>query len=211
MFDKFSEAARRALFFSRYESSRAGQSIIGTEHLLLGILRERDVITTELWRNVHIDPDAVRARFPIIHEHVSSSAELPISENVKKVLAYACHESDSRNDKEVEPFHLALAILRVPRCRAAILLGEYGLEYDVASEILRVLVPHIRKQTEIDERTPITLRQSHYELLDQLARTAGLSDTPGANRQRLALAIMDALLATGITEDFVKQLRAKLI
>src|SRR5947207_15872208 len=101
MFEKFNETTRRAVFFSRYESSRVGQSIIGTEHLLLGLLRESDAITSELWRHVGVVPNDVRARYPTVNEHVSSSAELPLSENAKTVLARALHESTLREDMGV--------------------------------------------------------------------------------------------------------------
>lgn len=217
MFDKFTESARRAVFFSRYESSRVGQSLIGTEHLLLGLLRENDAIVSELLQQVSFNADDVRARYPAVVDRVSSSAELPLSENAKKVLAYAVHESALRQDSEVEPFHVALAILRVKDCRAALLLAERGLDYDVASEILRLLVPAVRRRIQIDERTPIVLRESHYEALDLLAQTAGLNGTPRANRERLALAVMDALHAAGVPEwpvssleEFQNQLRSKL-
>lgn len=217
MFDKFTETARRTLFFSRYESSRVGKSLIGTEHVLLGLLRENDAVVSELWRQVGLQPNEVRGKFPTVVEHVSSSAELPVSENAKRLLAYACHEAELRQDTEVEPFHLVLAMLRIPTCRAAILLSEYGLDHKVASEILRLVVPEVRNRIQIDERSPIILRESHYALLDRLAQAVGLSETPRANRELLTLVIMDALLATGIEdrpfgtlENFIKQLRAKL-
>ena len=176
MFEKFSEPARRAIFFSRYEASRAGKQLIGSEHVLLGILRERDPVTTEFWRMFSVEPEVIRAQFPTIEEQISSSAELPISENVKKVLAYSIEEAKAREDSEVEPYHLVLAILRVPDCQAAALLAESGVEYELVAEVARVLSHELKKRAELEERTPIVLRQSHYELLDVIAASMNLPE-----------------------------------
>lgn len=133
MFEKFHEDALRALFFSRYEASRLGQGRIESEHVLLGILRAGDDATAEIWRAFHVEPEEILARYPGGEvSPVASSAELPLSENAMKILTLAVEESERRDDSEVRPVHLLLAILRVPECRAAAVLANYGLEYDRA-------------------------------------------------------------------------------
>lgn len=201
MFEKFNESARRAIFFSRYEASRVGQRVIESQHVLLGVLRETDAVTTELWRAIKISPTEIQSMFPTIEEIVSSSAELPISEDVKKILAYAIHEAETREDIEVSPCHLVLAVLRVPESDAAQILRQRGVEYDIVSELTRLLLQNAKARAEIEERTPITLRQSHYELLDHLAQGMGLRDPRRISRQSLVLALMDAFATSGAPEQ----------
>ena len=201
MFEKFNESARRAIFFSRYEASRVGQRVIESQHVLLGVLRETDTVTTKLWQAINISPAEIQAMFPTIEERISSSAELPISEDVKKILAYAIHEAETREDIEVSPCHLVLAILRVSESDAAQILRQRGVEYDIVSELTRLLLQDAKARAEIEERTPITLRQSHYELLDRLAERLNLRDPRRVNRQSLVLALMDAFATSRAPEQ----------
>jgi len=60
MFEKYSERARRALFFARYEASKLGSRVIESEHLLLGILREGAEGVTEILHRYQVRPDELR-------------------------------------------------------------------------------------------------------------------------------------------------------
>lgn len=189
------------MFFARYESSRLGRQVIDSEHLLLGVLREGDPVTAEIWRGFKLAPETIRARYPTAESEISSSAALPLSDDAKVVLAYALDEAQARDDVEVSPSHLLLAILRIPKCQAAVLLAEYGIDYDVVSEVFRIFKQHAQQQAELEDRTPLVLRQSHYEMLDKIAATMGLRQTRHENRQLLTLAIMDAFAATDVPDQ----------
>jgi ATP-dependent Clp protease ATP-binding subunit ClpA len=205
MFEKFNEAARRALFFSRYEAGRLAQSRIDTEHLLLGILREADPATTELWSAFSFDPHEVRGRYPSVVVKVTESAALPLSEEMTRILRYAVEEAELRDDRYVTPSHLVLAILREPQCAAAQLLAPYGVAYELVREVVRVFKEHAA----VEQHAPLVLRESHDELL------ARLGEPMRTTRQSVALAIMDALAASGIgrvrfasMEEFQRELHA---
>ena len=202
MFEKFNEAARRALFFSRSEAARVGSFVIAAEHILLGILREGDAVTKQLWATFHLLPEDIRRQFPDVATDVPTSAELPLGEDAKKVLAYASHEADQRADAYVGPAHLVLGLLRVPEGRAAEILSQHGVAYDVASEVVRVMNTAIQRE----ERTPITLRAPHYELLDQLAEAMNLTASRRENRQAIVLAIMDAIVASPVPPQSLESL-----
>lgn len=217
MFDRFSETARRAVFFSRYESSRCGEEVIGTEHLLLGVLREQDDVTKTLWDCLAFDPQKIVRKYPTVNDRISSSAALPLSESAQKALRFAIEESTRRGDPAVEPFHLVLAMLSMLECTAATLLNEQHVDYASVAELLQTIVPAALRRKEIEERTPLVLRGSHYELLDKLAETIGLDARPAETRQRLLLAIMDALADSSIAggqfesaEDFRARLRKRI-
>jgi ATP-dependent Clp protease ATP-binding subunit ClpA len=201
MFDRFSERARRAVFFSRYEASRVGQRVIDSEHILLGLLREEDFVTGALWHMCELSPREVQAKFPSIETRISSSAELPLSEDARTILTHAVLEAETHHDAAVDPIHLVLAILRLPECNAAVLLREYGMDYEMVSEISALLMPQARLRAELEERTPVILEPSHYELLDRLAEGMKLSEARPTNRQALALAMIDAVIRSRIGEE----------
>src|SRR5688572_22837723 len=140
MFEKYNEKARRALFFARYEASKLGSRVIESEHVLLGILREGEETVTELLRRFHIKPEEIRREIEgerIFVERISSTAELPLSEESKKILAYASHEAESMLHTTVGSEHLLIGILRVEGCLAMRILAQHGLDvYSVREEVL---------------------------------------------------------------------------
>src|SRR5438876_8879223 len=95
MFERYTEKARRTIFFGRYEASQFGSPYIETEHLLLGLLREDKALTNRFLRA----PDAVESirkqieARTVIREKVSTSVNLPLSNECKRVLAYSAEEA----------------------------------------------------------------------------------------------------------------------
>jgi ATP-dependent Clp protease ATP-binding subunit ClpC len=140
VFEKFNEKARRALFFARYEASKLGSRVIESEHILLGILREGEEIVGELFRRFHVKPEEVRREVEgerVFVERISSTAELPLSEESKKILAYAAHEAESMLHPAVGSEHLLVGILRVDGCMAQRILAQHGLDvYSLREEVL---------------------------------------------------------------------------
>jgi len=140
MFEKYNEKARRALFFARYEASKLGSRVIESEHLLLGILREGEETVVNLLTTFDAKPDDLRREIEgerIFVERISSTAELPLSEDAKKILAYATHEAESMLHPAVGSEHLLIGLLRVEGCRAEAVLTAAGLDlYAVREEVL---------------------------------------------------------------------------
>src|ERR1700686_3596964 len=120
MFEKYNEKARRALFFARYEASKLGSRVIESEHILLGVLREGEEIIKEIFSRFNVKPEQIRREVEgdrLFVDRISSSAELPLSEESKKILAYAAHEAESMLHPYVGTEHLLIGIL----------LGEPGV------------------------------------------------------------------------------------
>jgi ATP-dependent Clp protease ATP-binding subunit ClpC len=135
MFEKYNEKARRALFFARYEASKLGSRVIESEHILLGILREGEETVSEIFRRFQVKPEDIRREIEgerIFVERISSTAELPLSEESKKILAYASHEAESMLHATVGSEHLLIGILRVEGCTAMRILAQHG--FDVYKE-----------------------------------------------------------------------------
>jgi len=142
MFEKYNEKARRALFFARYEASKLGSRVIESEHILLGVLREGEEIVAEIFGRFEVKPDDVRQEIEgerVFVERISSTAELPLSEEAKKILAYAAHEAESMLHSAVGSEHLVIGILRVDDCVARRVLSEKGLDlFSVREEVLSI-------------------------------------------------------------------------
>ncbi len=129
MFERYTEKARRVIFFARYEASQCGSPCIDTEHLLLGIRREDSAIAKRLSRPP-FTIELIRKRIEELappREKVSTSVNLPLSEGGKRVLADAAEEADRLEDKLIGTNHLLLALIKEKNGIAAKLLFEAGV------------------------------------------------------------------------------------
>ena len=130
MFQRFTEKARRVVFFARFEASRYGSPSIETEHLLLGLMREDPgLITTFVghpdfvaWIREDIE-ERITLREPI-----STALEMPLAADCKKVLNLACEEADRLNHRSVETGHLLIALLEVKKSTASDVLKARGVK-----------------------------------------------------------------------------------
>ncbi len=137
MFEKYSEKSRRALFFARYEASKLGSRVIESEHVLLGILREGEESIAELLQRLQVKPEDLRREIEgerVFVERISSTAELPLSEESKKVLACASHEAETMDHAAVGSEHLLIGVLRVEGCLAQRVLLRHGLKLAAVRE-----------------------------------------------------------------------------
>ena len=138
MFERYTEKARRVIFFARYEASQFGSPYIETEHLLLGLLREDKALTNRFLRS-HGSVESIRKQIEgrtAIREKVSTSVDLPLSQESKRVLAYAAEEAERLAHKHIGTEHLLLGLLREDKCFAAEILHERGLRLSTLREEL---------------------------------------------------------------------------
>jgi ATP-dependent Clp protease ATP-binding subunit ClpC len=139
MFERYTEKARRVIFFARYEASQFGSPYIETEHLLLGLLREDKALTNRFLRS-HASVESIRKQIEqhtAVREKVSTSVDLPLSNECKHVLAYAAEEAERLSHKHIGTEHLLLGLLREEKCFAAEILMERGLRLPAIREELQ--------------------------------------------------------------------------
>ena len=139
MFERFTEKARRVIFFARYEASAFGSHEIAPEHLLLGFLRE-NASTANQYFGSPTAPESIRSRLTEQlprGEKVSTSVDLPLSKDSHRVLAHAIQASDHLGQKEVAPAHLLIGLLRLETSLAAIVLREHEVTVEMLSEKLK--------------------------------------------------------------------------
>jgi ATP-dependent Clp protease ATP-binding subunit ClpC len=138
MFERYTEKARRVIFFGRYEASQFGSPYIEPEYLLLGLLREDKPLANRFLRS-HASVESIRKQIEghtTIREKVSTSVDLPLSDKCKRVLAYAAEEAERLSHKHVGTEHLLLGLMREEKCFAAEILNERGLQLAVIRDEL---------------------------------------------------------------------------
>ena len=139
----FTDRVRKVLAMAREEASRLQHDYVGTEHILLGLIREGEGVAAAVLTNLNVDLDQ-------IHERVEESVrkgkatialgELPYTSRAKKVLEFAMAEARDFNHSYVGTEHLLLGLLREEKGIAAQVLNSLGVTLDEArAETLKVL------------------------------------------------------------------------
>ena len=138
MFDRYTESARRVIFYGRGEASEYGNGFIESEHLLVALLSE----DREIARRFFQSEDAASALRPKIAERFKAGpkspthVDMPLSEAAKQVLAYAFEEAERLKDYHVAPAHLLLGLLRDKESLAAEILNDHGVAAEQVREYL---------------------------------------------------------------------------
>src|SRR6187397_431613 len=157
MFERYTERARRVLFFARYEASQLGSISIETEHLLLGLIREGKGLTSRIFARSHLSLESIRKEIEgrtVFREKVSTSVEIPFSAETKRVLQFAAEEADRLLHNYIGTEHLLLGILREERSVAATILMEKGMRLNTVREDIVALLNEKTTLTRVKE-TPL--------------------------------------------------------
>jgi hypothetical protein len=135
VFEHYTEKARRVIFFARYEASQFGSTCIESEHVLLGLLRESKALSATLSASSPTAVDKIREQVGThapLGEKVSTSVDLPLSEECQRILLYASEEADALAHRHIGTEHLLLGMLRERKCYGAQLLNENGVTFESA-------------------------------------------------------------------------------
>jgi ATP-dependent Clp protease ATP-binding subunit ClpA len=148
VFERYTESARRTLFFARYEASQLGQLTIEPEHLLLGILREAPQMIARFAARGHVESirAAIADALPA-QEKVSTSVEIPFSRDCKAVLQHAAIEADQLDNHFIGPAHLLVAIVVKTDGAATAALAGIGVNIDAIRDYLRSTPEHERERS----------------------------------------------------------------
>jgi ATP-dependent Clp protease ATP-binding subunit ClpC len=140
----FTERVRKVLAMAREEAARLHHEYVGTEHILLGLIREGEGVAAAVLQNLNVDLDEVQQK---IEETVkkgkaaqATGPDLPYTSRAKKVLELAMGEARELNHSYVGTEHLLLGLLREEKGIAAQVLTDAGVNLDAArAETLRLL------------------------------------------------------------------------
>lgn len=176
MFERYTESARRALFFARYEVSELGSTAIGTEHLLLGLIREPTGLVARVLADAQVSVVALRKDVEnrsTFREKVATSVEIPFGADTTRALQSASEEADRLQHRYIGLEHLLLGLLRTEGSVAAAILARQGL---LADEVRETIVRLYAEGPPISQSSGdlhvLELVRTTRELVDQLARLA---------------------------------------
>ena len=161
----FTERVRKVLQMAREEAQRLHHEYVGTEHILLGLIREGEGVAAAVLQNLSVDLDDIQQK---IEETVkkgksaqATAPDLPYTSRAKKVLELAMSEARELSHSYVGTEHLLLGLLREEKGIAAQVLTDAGVNLDAArAETLRLLGTEMPSQTATTPGQPPVVKEA---------------------------------------------------
>jgi ATP-dependent Clp protease ATP-binding subunit ClpC len=185
MFERFTERARRVIILAQEEAKRLNHSAVGTEHILLGIIREGEGVASKVLESLNINPERVRAE---IESAIGRGERTPYEEvaftpRAKKVLELALDEARRLGHNYIGTEHLLLGLIREGEGVAARVLEAMGADLErVRSQVVYLLGEEgTASYTKQSSKTP-TLDEFGRDLT-KLARDNKLDPVIGRERE----------------------------
>jgi ATP-dependent Clp protease ATP-binding subunit ClpC len=182
MFERFTEKARRVVVYAQEEARMLNQNYVGTEHLLLGLIREQDGIAANALESLNISLEDVHAQVEdlIGRGTFVPTGHIPFTPRAKKVLELSLREALQLGHNDIGAEHLLLGLIREGEGVAAQVLLNLGADLEkVRSAVIQLLSGHYSKQAEgaeerrggggqsmLDEFGRNLTRQAHEGKLD---------------------------------------------
>ncbi|MCY2984273.1 MAG: ATP-dependent Clp protease ATP-binding subunit [Planctomycetota bacterium] len=155
MYERFTDRARKVMQLANQEAQRFNHEYIGTEHILLGLVKEGSGVAANVLKNLDVDLRKIRLE---VEKLVQSGPEmvtigkLPQTPRAKKVIEYSMEEARNLNHNYVGTEHILLGLLREQEGVAAQVLMNLGMKLeDVREEVLNLL-GHGMESAEVGER-----------------------------------------------------------
>src|SRR3954464_15209670 len=173
-FDKFTERARRVLTLAQEEAQRFNHNYIGTEHLLLGLVREGDGVAARVLANLGVELNRVRSavEFIIGRGDRMITGEIGLTPRAKRVIELAVDEARRMGHHYIGTEHLLLGLIREGDGIAVNVLKSLGVSPDkVRSNLAKEVMNASPSQTEEGKTSEKSKKrgESKTPLLDQLA------------------------------------------
>jgi ATP-dependent Clp protease ATP-binding subunit ClpC len=181
---KFSPKVKEVISYSREEALRLGHEHIGTEHLLLGLIREGGGVAMKVLSSLDVDvlmlrksvEDAIREKTP---KQTFNSGSLPLTKQAEKVLKITVLEAKVLKSETIGTEHLMLSILKNKDNVATQILGQFDVDYD----IFRQELDYVKDGTLPDTPTNSTDDEG-YEEEDKGERQFNVPRKPGAAKSK---------------------------
>jgi ATP-dependent Clp protease ATP-binding subunit ClpC len=165
MFEKFTERGRKVIVYAREEAERLQNDYLGTEHVLLGTLREEDGIPVAVLRKMGIDVDQIRIE---VERNLPSSGntltfgDIPFTPRAKKVLEYAVEEARLLGHNYIGSEHLLLGLIREEEGIGGKILRSFGVNLLGSRQLV---INYLRRAA-----TQVSAKKSPTPALDEFSR-----------------------------------------
>src|SRR5574343_1821916 len=144
MDNNFSAQVKEIISFSREEALRLGNDFIGTEHLLLGLIRDGDNTAIKVLKQLNVDLYELRKEVELAvkdktGKNIANIKSLPLTKQAEKVIRVTVLEAKALKSATVETEHLMLSILKNKENVATQILHQYQVDYDRLKDELSIL------------------------------------------------------------------------
>jgi len=152
---RFSPKVKQVISKSRDEAIRLGHDFIGTEHLLLGIMSEKNSLAVKVLESLDIDAAELRQSVEDSVQRIPSSStslnvgNLPLNKQAEKVLKVTFLEAKMLKSEEISPEHLILSILKHKDNPASKILHQFDIDYD----IYKAELEYVRQEQDFTSKT----------------------------------------------------------
>ena len=203
MFERFTERARKVVVSAQEEARRFNHNYIGTEHLLLGLLRKKEAVAAQTLNSLGVTLKDVRGQVESIvgHGEEGTSEQDPFTPRTKKVLELAIQEARRIEHNYVGTEHLLLGLLQLEEGVAARILRELLVNPEAIREEVRKRLgmgqsPYGPRMLTDTERHPRPFYRSRYER--QIAGVCGgIAEYFGWDPKLVRVAMAGLIIATG--------------
>ncbi len=157
MFERFTERARKVIILAREEAIRLGHNFVGTEHLLLGLVREGDGLAVAILKKLNVNIQTLKGeveKIVSVGTQVSPAGEVPFTPQAKKVLEYAISEARSMGHNYIGTEHLLLGLVREGEGIASLVLRDVGVTVAAAKAQAQELLGEQATKAAGTGRTP---------------------------------------------------------
>src|SRR5258706_7158901 len=174
MFERFTDRARKVMALANQEAQRFNHEYIGTEHILLGLVKEGSGVGANVLKNLDVDLRKVRLEVEKLVKSgpdMVTMGKLPQTPRAKKVIEYAIEEARNLNHNYVGTEHLLLGLLREHDGVAAQVLMNLGLKLEeVREEVLNLLGAGVENEEPASQEKQTNKGKSKTPALDSFGR-----------------------------------------
>jgi excisionase family DNA binding protein len=193
MWQRFTERARNIIFFAQEEATRVGENYVGTEHILLGLIREKDCLAAKILTRLDVSLYAIRAE---VESRMSQGEgtigkEMQLTPKSKRVIDMAYEEARQLNNVYIGTEHLLLGVLRVDDGMAAQVLTKLG------ADLARVRQELLAMQDLLDLEAAVQFLGTSKPTLYRLLRAGDIKGVKVGRQWRFRRTDLEAYLEHG--------------
>ncbi|MFT3945449.1 MAG: ATP-dependent Clp protease ATP-binding subunit [Agriterribacter sp.] len=184
MDNNFSTQVKEIISFSREEALRLGNDFIGTEHLLLGLIREGENMAVKILKNLNVDLYELRKEVELAvkdktGKNIANINSLPLTKQAEKVIRVTVLEAKALKSPTVETEHLMLSILKNKENIATQILNQFDVDYDLfKNELGMVKSNDVRSEYTDDADDDFDEEKKSYQQKSKSQAANAKSKTP---------------------------------
>lgn len=181
MWQRFTERARRVVFFAQEEAARLGENYVGTEHLLLGLVRESDSVAARILDRLGVPLGRIRAEIErqVTRGHGNLGQDMQLTPRAKRVIDLAYEEARQLNNNYIGTEHLLLGLIREGDGLAARVLVKLGADLERTRREVYAMQEGESQQATSRQRSRTPTLDEFGRDLTELARNEKLDPVVG--------------------------------